>query len=363
MNMFSHLRHAVDWWLQGLAVFCPAALKHSMGLTPDKITIEFHEEEVVLRRYTVDSKKPLDVKRFLKTDNDQRLIALRWLHAQRENHSKLILVVSENSLLKKTLTFPSAAQSNLKEALGFELNRRTPFSPDQAYFDYQIVDHNKQTNKLQIELFVVPRQNIDPFLKLLNEWNISIDALKPVVTHPDDTKINLLPGEQRANTNKNTDYVTLSLATSAFLLFLAVLYMPLMQQARQLESLEEEMQIYRQAAIELQKIRDEKQNIIDQINFLNSKHKNALTGIELLNEVTKIIPDDTWLTRLIIKNNELQIQGESASASSLIQIIESSELFAQAQFRSPVTQNIANGKDKFNLSAKLVSKSTQGEEI
>jgi len=62
-----------------------------------------------------------------------------------------------------------------------------------------------------------------------------------------------------------------------------------------------------------------------------------------------------YLWQLVIKNEELQIQGESSNASSLIQIVESSGRFSGAQFRSPVTQNNVSGKDKFHLSAKLIT--------
>lgn len=354
MKKFIKFKDVIEWWLQGLAFFCPAFLKHLMGLSPDKITIEFHEEQVMIKHFSVDSGAPLDIQSFVKTDDVQRLSVLQWLHKRREKNAKVVLLVAEKILLRKTLSFPSAAQSNLKEVLEFELSRRTPFSQEQAYYDHQIIDHDKQGNKLKIELFVVPKQKIDPILALLNEWNIAIDVLKPVVTHPDAIEINLLPIAQRNNTNNRSDYVTLALATGVFSLFLAVLYAPLTQQEQQLEFLEKEVKINRKAAIELQKIKDEKQRIIEQTYFLENKQKNTLTGIELLNEVTKITPNDTWLTRVVMKNNELQLQGESSSASSLIQIIESSERFTQVQFKSPVTQNNTSGKDKFHLSAKLV---------
>ena len=350
--MFSHFRNAIAWWLQGLFFFCPASLKRSMGLSPDKITIEIDEDQVIVKRYSVDSNEPLDIQRFTRTDDVQRSSVQKWLHEQQAKH---ILVVPGKLLLKKILSFPSAAEPDLREALGFELSRRTPFSQEQAYYDYQIIEHDKQTNKLQLEFYVVPRQNIDPLLSLLKGWNVKIDALKPVSTHPDEININLLPENQRVNENMRTDVVSASLATAVFVLLIAVLYLPLVQQTQQLDSLERDVQANRKAAIALQKSKDEKRIITDQINFLDNKHKNTLSSIELFDEITKIIPDDTWLTRLIIKNEELQIQGESSNASSLIQIVESSPQFAETQFRSPVTQNNVSGKDKFHLSAKLIT--------
>ncbi len=358
MAIITHFRNFVAWWLHGLSFFCPQPLQRVIGLTPDQITIEFNDEQVLLKHFTADGIESIDTQKFSGTDEIQRTAALQWLHQKQTKPTQIIFLLPEEITLRKTLSFPAATYSNLREAIGFELSRRTPFTTEQAYFDYSITERNRTSDTLQIELFVVPRQYVDPVLKQLNEWNITIDAIKPVSSRQTKVKINLLPPEQQPDSNNQTDRPTLILASCAFLLILATLYLPLIQQSRQLTALESEISINRKSAIQLQKLKTQKQNIIEQINFLAIKHQSKLPSIELLNEVTKIIPDHTWLTRLIVKNNQLQLQGESSNASSLIQLIESSSLFTQAQFRSPVTQNTANGKDKFHLSAKLVP---QGE--
>jgi len=351
-----YFRQFMDWWLQGLSYFCPLSIKRVMGLVSDQITIEFNENQLILKHYPINSIEPLEVRNFNRNDEGQRISALQWLQEQQKKQAKVILVLPDAYILKKSFHFPSAAQSNLREALGFELNRRTPFTIEQAYFDYLVIGSDKVSNKLQIELVVAPRQHIDPLLELLQEWDVHLDALKPVSNYQDNSSVNLLPDEYQINTNHHTDYLTLSLASIAFLLFLAVLYLPITQQSRQLEVLNDEMRASRKTAVQLQQLEEQKQSILEQIGFLENKRKNTLSSVELLNEITKLIPDDTWLTRLLIKNDELQIQGESSNASALIQIVESSERFTQAQFRSPVTQNNVSRKDKFNLSARLMSK-------
>jgi len=352
--IFTHyFKQFMDWWLHGLSYFCPQSVKRAMGLMSDQVTIEFNEENVILKRYSMSNTEPLDIRNFNKNDEGQRKSALWWLQ---EQQAKVILILPDAFLLKKSFLFPSAAQSNLKEALGFELNRRTPFTTEQAYFDYLVIGNDKTSNNLHIELVVAPCQYVDPMLELLQEWDIHLDALKPITEYRDNTSVNLLPQKYSNNTNHQTDNLSLFLATTVFLLFLAVLYLPITHQTQQLEKLEEEVHKNRKIAVEVQQLKDQKQNLIEQISFLENKHKDTLSSVELLNEVTKIIPDDTWLTRFVIKNNELQIQGESTNASALIQIFESSERFNQAQFISPVTQNVVSGKDKFHLSAKLINR-------
>jgi general secretion pathway protein L len=73
--------------------------------------------------------------------------------------------------------------------------------------------------------------------------------------------------------------------------------------------------------------------------------------LELLDELTRILPDDTWITRLDIKGSELEIQGQSASAAALIPLIESSSILQNPRFRSPVTQIPRSDVERFHLSA------------
>ncbi len=64
-------------------------------------------------------------------------------------------------------------------------------------------------------------------------------------------------------------------------------------------------------------------------------------------------PDDTWLNRIDIRGNEIQIQGESSTAEMLISLVDSSPLFQNPQFRSPVTQVPRSERERFHLSAEL----------
>lgn len=356
MSFIHNFRQFIAWWLQGLSYFCPQSIKHTFGLISDQITIEFKEEQVILKHYAIDGIEPLETRSFNIKNEKKRISVLRWLQKQEEKRVKIILVLSDIYILKKSFHFPIAAQSNLRESLGFELNRRTPFTIEEAYFDYIVIGSDKTSNNLQIGLLVAPRQHVDPLLKLLQEWDIHLDSLKPVSDYHDNLSVNLLPEEYRNNFNQQTDHMTLFLASFVFLLFLVVLYLPITHQNQQLEKLEDEMLQNRNIASEVQQLKDQKQKMIEQISFLENKLKDTLNTVELLNEVTEIIPDDTWLTRLIIKNGELQIQGESSNASSLIQIVESSERFSGAEFKSPLTQNKGSRKDEFHLSARLIDR-------
>jgi general secretion pathway protein L len=49
------------------------------------------------------------------------------------------------------------------------------------------------------------------------------------------------------------------------------------------------------------------------------------------------------------------MQGESPASSTLIGLLETSPLFRNVTYRSPVTQNRVTGAERFNLSAEVVT--------
>jgi general secretion pathway protein L len=61
------------------------------------------------------------------------------------------------------------------------------------------------------------------------------------------------------------------------------------------------------------------------------KNRALPPRVDLLRELTAILPDDTWLERLQIKGDNLQIVGQSAKASALVGIVEASK-FLKGRF-------------------------------
>lgn len=348
MMATGYFSKAVAWWACGLSLFYPRALKCIVGILVDQISIQWDEQQFIVRHYSVreDSwSRP----QYINDDIEQHRL-IDKIQQWQEARADIVLLLPDKFILKKTLSMPGAARSSLDEALGFELPRITPFDPTTAYFNYRIVKQDK--TKLTVELLVTPKRVVEPVLKKLRMWNIKVNAIS-VVSDTAVPKTNLLPMKERYQYHRRGDRISLLLACCAFILVLAVLYLPLIQQQQQIDILQQQLRDTKETALQLKQFKDQQQKMVRQTSFFDPQHRSTFAGIELLNEITKILPDDTWLTRLVISDDQLQLQGESAKASLLVKTIESSPLFMKANFISPVTLNPATGKDKFYLSAKL----------
>ena len=72
-----------------------------------------------------------------------------------------------------------------------------------------------------------------------------------------------------------------------------------------------------------------------------------------LEVLSKIIPDNTYLTEMRIEDNKLRLSGVSLDAPALIRLIEQSRHFSRATFFAPTTRSTSDPGDRFNIEARI----------
>jgi general secretion pathway protein L len=91
----------------------------------------------------------------------------------------------------------------------------------------------------------------------------------------------------------------------------------------------------------------------NQNQFLEEKKKSANSVLDIMLELTLLLPDDTWVSHLELRKDSIHLQGQSTASASLIPILETSRLFQNVTFRSPVTRSKKNDTERFHISAEL----------
>jgi len=89
--------------------------------------------------------------------------------------------------------------------------------------------------------------------------------------------------------------------------------------------------------------------VIEETDQLIKEKKAVPDVIKILNTLSILIKDDTSLSYAQYSEGHLQIQGESPAASGLLADLEESELFANARFASPVTQDRVSNLERFQI--------------
>jgi general secretion pathway protein L len=87
------------------------------------------------------------------------------------------------------------------------------------------------------------------------------------------------------------------------------------------------------------------------------KYETPATVI-VLEALSQVLPDNTYVTELHLAGNKLQIAGITRDAPSLISLIEQSQHFTRATFYAPTTRSPSDPGERFHIEARIEPKNT-----
>ncbi|WP_456415604.1 type II secretion system protein GspL [Thiolapillus sp.] len=260
----------------------------------------------------------------------------------------LTVLLPADWVLARTISLPAAAQENLRQVISFELDRFTPFSAEQVYFDFHLNSRGENADMLPVEVALVPRKRVDDWLGALRSAGIPVDSLSSAGLWEE---ANLLPPELRPRLNLKRLAQRLAPAALVIVLLGAALALPLWQKREIAISLQSREAALRGKAGEVMELREGVEKEIKALEAIRDQWRAFPPVLDVLQVLTALLPDNTSLQRMEVKGDILTINGTSSSASSLIGLLQNSPAFDAPHFLSPVTQQ--RGSEVFNLSARI----------
>ena len=341
------------WWFKELAGLIPARLRGALEGSAGGALLDLSGPEIVLSRLSGRSWRELGRvdPQGLNEPAQARAFA-RLIKKAKLDELDVVLRLPASTALRKTLSLPLAAEENLRQVLTFEMDRHTPFSADEVYFDYRVRMRHAETGRMEVELVTVPRKVMDERCERAAAWGVVPDVVD-IGGEDASEGINLLPAENGVNGGRRVGGLSLFLAAVAAALIAVAVYLPLEAQQREMQAFSVALTKAKAEAGAAMELRREIDRLVEESQFLVTRKQKSVKATEVLDELTSILPDGTWLRQFKIKDRELRISGFSQAASNLIGLIEQSALFANARFTSPVTQDRREGLERFNIAADL----------
>lgn len=265
------------------------------------------------------------------------------------------LQLAARSLLHKVLTLPAVTESRLESVLGFEMDRHTPFRADEVYYGYRIAKRDAANQRILVDLYLMPRTRLDALLQQLQIFGIAPTAVVPAdaQTAFHSQTLNLLPKSQRSSVGQQRQRSLRNRILLVAIVLALLAGFPLYERSQRVEALEAALAQPRAQAQRAQQVRAEIDALVEGRQFLGRKKAAQVPVLFVLDELTRLLPDNTWLSRFELNGQTLRIQGESGSASSLIGLLEDSELLMTVDFTSPVTINPRSRRERFSIEARL----------
>ena len=356
MPLWRQLQSFWSWWTGTLLGMLPAGIRRRILPGVTRQYLDVVGKEIVVSMGTTESQQEV-ARHSVSASSRNQAKRKSGSHDGRIRHVRQsVLCLPRDRVLIKELTLPLAAEENLHEVLGFEMDRETPFSADQVYYDFIVLARRPGENTLALRLLLTPREVLDKLLQRLGKLGLQPQQVTSRDKEGNIIPANLIPAQDRERRTDRLRYVNLALGTVALLLLIAAVVLPLAHKVRVIHTLESAVAIATEKASLAGKLREKVDELSKGTHFLVDKKQSTPLVIGIIDELTRILPDDTWVSRLEIDGPEVQVQGQSASAAALIPLLESSPTLRNARFRSPVTQTRhAKTKERFHLSVEIQS--------
>ena len=335
--------HFLSWWQQQLRECVPLSLRNKMA----------------------QARRPV-----LWSPSDDRV----WPAAARLAESKSYLssalaqrggpaavVIGEANGFRRELEMPLAVQDRLQQVLGYELDRLTPLKPSELYYDFRVKQKNLSAGTCTVELAAAPRMRVDPMLAEAKRRNITVTRML-LAPSDVDTSLDLLKTAQAAadEANKPRSWITPALFLLCLALVVALVALPLWQMRQYVLALDPIESAAKTDAQIASVVQQQLEKQIGEYNLPLARKYSGPLLVQLLDDLSKRLPDDTWAQSIEIrtiptqKSKEVVLQGETGSGGKILQIVQESPLIKDPTFKSTMTR-VAPNAERFHIVGEIVA--------
>ncbi len=349
----SRLNNFWRWWTGELRAFVPPRLMS--WVVGDVAVTDVMVDVAGISLVRIEASKPIAPTKIPAAEVTSHPL-LRELRAK--GHDQVRLVLGPDQVLQKTITLPAAIEENLREVMGFELDRHTPFVSSQAYYDVKLQKRDPQRETIEVLLAVASRAVVDPLLVMVRQAGLSVDGITAAAAESSGQAIELLPvADKPARKWGNLLRLNLALLAVALLLGLVALLLPIWQKREAVIALNP---LVTKAGVDYeinQRVHDEYTKLANEYNYITGKKHGMQPSLAVLEELTKISPDTTVVQNLDLKVNgkirEVTLIGEALASSKVIEVLEQSPLFQNASQRSQTQRGSVGTNERFHIATEL----------
>jgi general secretion pathway protein L len=249
----------------------------------------------------------------------------------------------------RPLELPRRAADFIQGVIQAQIDRITPWTANDAVFGWG-APSEVSDDRISVTVAAAARAQIMPVVQAIGA--IGGKSITVTTTLPDAGQVSVFDqlasgGARRLRARRA---LAVGLVAMALLAALAVggdLYFGKQLRARQAE-------IAQRIAAERGLIRAGADAVANSALAQLERRKNdTAASVIVLEALSKVLPDHTYVTELRIEGNKVQIVGITNDAPSLIRLIEESPHFSRATFFAPTTRAPSDPGDRFHIEAQI----------
>jgi general secretion pathway protein L len=342
-------RFAAWWWSELKACLPDRWRALSLGLTGAPVQISFAGDEMHLtgpRGSRVLTMEPLATP----GANSARLWeSAQGLTANAKTPTGFELVLPVEKFLVRDVRIPAAARSRLDLALRKDMELRTPLKAADVFASHEVLGQLGET--LRIRQIILKRSTVTELLVRLGletrhvtairaggESQASWAAIQPTWDH-----------DHHGANETSLRRVAIGLWLSLPLLGLALAWTVVHRQEAEIAALELEQRGLRAKAVAVRQAADKLASESAGLAAIRARKVDEPDARDMIEDLTRLLPDSAWLTELRIGDKETVIAGYSPGAANLVPLLARSQIFQSAALNAPIVIDPVENRERFSI--------------
>jgi general secretion pathway protein L len=276
-----------------------------------------------------------------------------WKAAFRGSHVEAVL--QSDQVMFSPLDFPSQAGDFLDGMLREQVDRLTPWTVKEAIFGWS-EPTNTANDRIEVTFAATSKLKIQPLLHLAQALDVRSIAVFAIASGSEGapTRIKLFDESQLSAIGRTVNVprilravlLSAGLAAAASLLVTAYLGSSLQSEQQELQRRISQ----RRAALRLDPNAGG-----SALSLLAKRKQTTPSSVMVLEAVSRVLPDSTYVTELRIEGDKIQVVGMTQDAPSLIRLMEQSPQFTRATFFAPTTHAQNEPGERFHIEAHITA--------
>lgn len=276
-----------------------------------------------------------------------------WEAAFRGSHVEAVL--QSDHVMFSPLDFPSRAGDFLEGMLREQVDRLTPWTVREAIFGWS-QPTNAANDRIEVIFAATSKLKIQPLLQFAQALDVQSVVVFATASVGEGTPARiklfdeslLSPIGRTVSVPRILRTVLLSAGLAAAASLLVAAYF-----GSSLQSEQQELQhriSQRRAALRLDPNAGG-----SALSLLAKRKQTTPSSVMVLEAVSRVLPDSTYVTELRIEGDKVQVVGMTQDAPSLIRLMEQSPQFTRATFFAPTTRAQNEPGERFHIEAHITA--------
>lgn len=269
-----------------------------------------------------------------------------------EGTGKIVLIrLPARNVLIRSTRYPFQAANIIPDLLAAEVDRFTPFDASDVVLAHRVVEYDWAAKEITV-LFAAIRR--DTLSRLFEQALAAGYVPAGAVTGERDLPL-LFSKPGAAASFAGTRARFNGWMAAAALAFLVALALPSLMMEREYKALSARLSELRANAEAGAGSVEQANRIENTRRFMDQRLSETVPPLVLLSELSRLIPQGSWITSLKLQDDKLTLQGNSPKASDVVTALVGSSMLSEVQYQSSITRDPRNNLERFSISAVITA--------